>query len=417
MIWIRTSLWVLIFVTGPVFAAPSGPQVAASLSDPNTSVGQPLTLTIEILVPTWMTTPPKFPDLEQPDLLVRHPSKAGSPISREIDGSTWSGVSRRYFLIPLKSGRFEVGAAEVGLTWADPDTQDPISDAVSIKPILFDATVPTAAENLNPIFLAENIQLEQIIEGESNLQLGDPITRTITAKITGTTPILLPLLLNGLTNQPQVRSYPGEAKTSENLERGVLSGTRIETATYLAQQSGVFTLPDIELQWFDLDEQVVKTARLDGASFDIAEAPPPPPDLTAVMIRVAGVIFVLAIFYGLLRRLSPLILAEYQRLLSQWHQSPRYARRQVLLAIKSKDLAQTYHAVELWNAMTPEKVTTKEISNMLIDLGKSRYSGKGDPDSDMCWKDVQNRFILHAQAVFRHRRTNRRNPLIKHLNP
>ncbi|OUS35664.1 hypothetical protein A9Q94_12275 [Rhodobacterales bacterium 56_14_T64] len=410
-------LLMTIATIAPVAHAQMAPLVTATLTSPDTPVGQPVTLTIEVLVPTWMPSPPVLPDLEQPDLLVRQPPRAGSPISRKIDDETWSGISRRYLLIPLKSGRFDLPAAELELTWADPETRAPITQKLSVSSLSLTATVPTDAQDLNPPLLAQDIQLDQVIEGGPELQVGDPITRTVTAQITGTTPILMPLLLRDLEDQSTLRTYPGEPKTSEDLQRGTLSGSRIETVTYLAQNGGKITLPDIELHWFDLDDGIVKTIRLQGATFDIAEPPPPPLDAAAIAFRAIVALVVLLLTLWSVRRLTPWISYQYQILKERWLFSPHYARRQVISALKTRDLSACYLALDLWQRAVPSQTRRREVTDLLLPIGKAQYSGTAPDGSANHWRDAEKRFSTYSQAVLRRRNTMRKKTLMDHLNP
>lgn len=414
---IRAVLLLTIATMAPASHAQSVPLATATLASPDTPVGQPVTLTIEVLVPTWMPSPPVLPDFEQPDLLVRQPPRAGSPISRKIDGDTWSGISRRYLLIPLKSGRFNLPAAELELTWADPKTREPIIQKLALSSLNLTTTVPTDAQDLNPPLLAQDFRLEQVIEGGPELQVGDPITRTVTAQITGTTPILIPLLLRDLEDQSTLRDYPGETKTSEDIQRSTLSGSRTETVTYLAQNGGKITLPDIELHWFDLDEGIVKTTSLQGATFDIAEPPPPPLGAATVAFRAIAALAVLVLIFWTVRRLTPWFSNQYLSLKERWHLSPHYARRQVISAMKARDLSACFLALDLWQRALPGEARSREVTELLLPLGKAQYSGTAANGSANHWKDAKNRFSSYSQAVLRRRNKMQKKTLINHLNP
>jgi len=414
---LRAVLLMTITTMAPVAHAQLAPLVSATLTSPDTPVGQPVTLTIEVLVPTWMPSPPVLPDLEQPDLLVRQPPRAGSPISRKIEGETWSGISRRYLLIPLKSGRFDLPAAELELTWADPKTRDHITQKLTVSSLSLTATVPSDAQDLNPPLLAQDIQLEQVIEGGPELQVGDPITRTVTAQITGTTPILMPLLLRDLEDQSALRAYPAEPKTSEDIQRGTLSGSRIETVTYLAQSGGKITLPDIELHWFDLDEGIVKTTRLQGATFDIAEPPPPPLDAAVIAFRAVTALVILIFILWAVRRLTPWVFSQYLNFKERWHCSPHYARRQVISALKTRDLSASFLALDHWQRAVPGQTRHPEVTDLLLPIGKAQYSGTAADGSANHWRDAEKRFSTYSQAVLRRRNTMRKKILLDHLNP
>ena len=121
MTLLRSLLAVLLFL--PVLAlAQTGPQVTVTPPEGDIIVGQPVTLRITVLVPTWMPKPPVYPSIEVPDLLVRLPERATTPTSQKVEGETWSGTTRGYRLYPLARGTYEIPGQDMIVTWADPDT-------------------------------------------------------------------------------------------------------------------------------------------------------------------------------------------------------------------------------------------------------------------------------------------------------
>ena len=227
----------------PALAQDSQVIVKSELSGEATAVGQPLILRITVLVPTWLPEPPRFPSLEAPNMFVRLPSRASSPVSETVEGETWSGVSRAYRLYPMIPGDFSVSPQPVGVTYADPETRDPISVEVGLDPVVFRSEIPAGAEELDPLILAEAFSLEQSFEGaDGPLAQGDAATRVVTAKITGTSALFIPPLIPTVSDGV-VRAYskdPVVRDTEGN--RGTLSGSRSETTSYVAQYGGTLEL-------------------------------------------------------------------------------------------------------------------------------------------------------------------------------
>lgn len=213
------------------------PRVTIEVPPDPTIVGQPAIVRLKVLVPTYMPNPPVFPSLEQENLLVRLPDRASGPVSESVEGETWSGVQRSYRLYPLAPGTYEFAAAEVQVTFADPETNDPVQVSVPLPAVRLTVEVPDAARGLDPLIIADGFELSQEIEGDTSLQTGDALTRTLTAKITGTTPIMIPPLLPQIED-PLLRAYPNEPRLTETEDRGVLSGQRTDRVTYVAQDGG-----------------------------------------------------------------------------------------------------------------------------------------------------------------------------------
>ena len=141
--------------------AATQPRVEASLSEDSLAPGESSELRITVLVPTWMPTPVEFPTLDQPGLRVTLGERSTTPVSQQVDGKTWSGVSRRYQLTPLSAGRFELGGGTLDVSVATPGSQQAKVQQMVLPPISLTASLPEAARGLEPYLAATRIDLEQ----------------------------------------------------------------------------------------------------------------------------------------------------------------------------------------------------------------------------------------------------------------
>ncbi|WP_170455348.1 BatD family protein [Ruegeria arenilitoris] len=355
-------------------AADIQPRVTIEVPEDPTIVGQPAIVRLKVLVPTYMPSPPVFPSLEQENLLVRLPDRASGPVSESVEGETWSGVQRSYRLYPLAPGTYDFAAAEVQVTLADPETNDPVQVSVPLPAVRLTVEVPDAARGLDPLIIADGFELTQEIEGDTSLQTGDALTRTLTAKITGTTPIMIPPLLPEIEG-PLLRAYPNEPRLSETEDRGVLSGERTDRVTYVAQDGGQTQLPAVEIDWFNLKTNKVETVRADPV--DLVLAPPPwrPPDRETVL-RLAGYFIIgIAILWLVFRRLHPVIKARWAEARQSRLASAAHAFSELKQAVRQQDLARVYQTLEGWKRRRPDPPDTAEFEASLAEIGASRYGG------------------------------------------
>jgi hypothetical protein len=368
------------------------PIVEAELSEAEVIVGQPIRLQIKVLVPTYMPQPPIYPTIELPDLMVRLPDRATTPTSERRDGASLSGTIRTYRLYPLAAGVFEIPEQVLNLTYADPDTNAPITTEIAMPAQSFTATVPAAAQDLDPPVIAAGFTLEQDIQGDTDLGVGDAITRVVTARIDGTTPVLIPPLVMAIEN-PALRAYPKEPRVTSTEERGVLSGSRSETVTYLVQSDGTAELPEIKIEWYDTETQTVQTASVDGVSLTLAPAPPPPPDYGKFALRSGFVLIVLGLFGLLLRRMAPGLTAVRNRVRARLQATETAAARSVRRAIADQDLNATYAALETWSAHAAVLDTSDwiEVRNALITIGSDTYSDS-PTRSNTSWRILAQNF-------------------------
>ena len=118
------------------------------------------------------------------------------------------------------------------------------------------------------------------------LKVGEAFTRTITVTVGDALSMVIPPIptvsVQGLAvyvDPPTVEDHGGERG-----ER--IGGTRVERATYIAEAEGDYRLPSVELAWWDVAEERLKTAtlaaielRVEADPTQVAAIPLPPEDL------------------------------------------------------------------------------------------------------------------------------------------
>ncbi len=370
-------LFILLFPVS-VFAQgneETAPQITVEGPKEPVIVGQPAIVRIKVLVPTFMPQPPEFPSLEQQNLLVRLPERASGPVSETVNGETWSGVQRSYRVYPLIAGDITFDAQTVAVTYADPATNAPVQATVDLPPVKITAEIPGGAEGLDPLIIATGFTLEQKLEGPTEMQAGDAITRELTARISGTTPLLIPVL-TPQQQSPLLRTYPKEPRISESEERGVLSGQRQEEVVYIAQQEGVAQLPEFSIDWFNLQTNQVETASVPATDLTLAPPKWQPPSLGEVLKLAAFVTIAVLAIGALWRFLSPRIrdLREARR--GRYLASRRYAEDALKTAVQDHDLNANYTALELWRSRGGNSKNAKKLEDCLTRIGAARYSGR-----------------------------------------
>jgi hypothetical protein len=363
---------------GAAETPPSEPILTVEFSETEAIPGQPLVLRLAVLVPTFMPSPPVWPSFEAPNLLVRLPEGSTSPVSRRVGGDTWSGVSRRYSISPMMPGSFAIPPQSVVVTYVDPDTTEPARATLSTGPIVFAGVLPDGAEGLDPFLAARAVDLAQEVVGNpSTMVPGDSFTRTVTARISGTSPMFLPDLLptHGIEG---LAAYSDAPVIEESFDRGVLSGTRTESVTYVAEGGGSGAVPALALDWYDLDAGGVETATVDGFAVRV-DGPPvrsaAQPDWRGIARAALLSLAAVAVLVPLVRRAVPRV----RRGLERWHATRAATERHAFAAVRraaaARDMSRLYPALEDWarKAGDPDPRRDAALSRALNDLGASRY--------------------------------------------
>ncbi len=118
----------------------------------------------------------------------------------------------------------------------------------------------------------------------NSLTVGEPITRSITIKADGLTAGQInPLQLapvDGLT------FYNDQAQTDDQKSVNGVEGSRIETIAIVPTKAGQFTLPEVNVNWWDTKSNSMRTATLPAVSLnvglgDMSQLPAEPADESA----------------------------------------------------------------------------------------------------------------------------------------
>lgn len=375
----------LMLCVGPLPAIAQAPQISVEDDNAQTIVGQPAIVRVKVLVPTFMPKPPVWPSFEAPQMSVRLAERSTTPTSEQIDGETWSGIIRTYRLYPMQEGTITLPDQELIVVYTDPETNEEKTVTEKIPAIKIVSVIPAGARALDPLILANKVSASQTIEAnEQALAVGDAIVRKIRVNIEGTSPLFIPPLLD-LAVPETIKSYLQDPKVTESLERGVLSGSRDEQATYVALSGGDVTLPDLEIKWFNLETNAVETITLAGQGFEITaleENAEIDPNMVKGVLAV-GLLLVLAMWLFKRFVLEKLKLG-FADLRDRYRKSSRFAYRQAKRAAKNQDLAGLFCSVDQLRArgaLVPSE-RAAELEGTVLSLTASLYDDRSPKSQD-----------------------------------
>lgn len=384
---LRALILALVALITLPLAAAEAPVLEVEFPETETIPGRPLTLRLTILTPSWLVKPASFPGLETPDLLVRLPERATTPISRAIEGASWSGVSRRYLLTPMIAGRFAIPAQDITVIYADPDGGAPLTTTLRTKPLTFAGVAPEGAEGLDPFIAAEALALAQTLSGPTEgLKPGDTVTRTVTARITGASAMFLPTLLTPRAVEG-LAAYPGAPDVSDQEARGEITGTRIETMTYAAQSGGSGAAPGVELRWYNLSSGTIETAFLPKVALSVdAPVAAADRDLRSVAAGLAAALAGLLAAWPIARRAAARLRAWIDARRAARLASAAHAWDLLMATTARRDHGAMRGALNLWAARREgaDPRDDAALRSALIALGAARY-GVVSGDDAVAW--------------------------------
>lgn len=190
------------------------------------------------------------------------------------DGKLYQVYERDYAIFPQKEGRLEIIAPIFMGQSTETDTPASISTyvakdlaptkpfrikgkdlVISVKPVpaTFSSKMWLPVQHLN---LTENWSSDL-----TSLAQNQPVTRTVTLTAYGVPAEELPTILS----EQQIAHLNVELEKPElrnDVENGIIISQRIEKATYTAQSKGNYSIPAVDLAWWDTLRDAPSTAML-----------------------------------------------------------------------------------------------------------------------------------------------------------
>ncbi len=109
---------------------------------------------------------------------------------------------------------------------------------------------------------ASQLVLEEKWSGETDqMKVGEPLTRTLTLLAVGNTVAQLPEL-HQETGVDHLKTYPDQPVLKEQKKADGLIAFREEKIAYIPSKDGRYTLPAIEVPWFNTQTQTMEVARI-----------------------------------------------------------------------------------------------------------------------------------------------------------
>jgi hypothetical protein len=332
-------------------------------------VGQQIRLDVTVLVPNYFLSSPQFPPFDIPGTVVTLPDENAVNGTEKIDGETYAAITKTYFITARQPGDFALPPVQITFKYAAEPGKPGVDGAVTLPPLNFAATLPAGASAAAPSLVAK-VTVTQTLDGDpKSLKAGDALTRTVETFAANTQAMFIPP--PNFKAPADIRIYSRDPVVSDvTNDRGIfIGGRRIDRVTYVFEQPGTYTLPAIEISWFNdkTGKQEVSTAPAINVTITPAVAPapateiaPPEPEKTPVAdfissgrgkVIIACSLALLALGVGVLwawRQLWPRIRAWRKTRRVAWEHSEAAAFAQLKRACHAGDPTSAYQALGLW---------------------------------------------------------------------
>jgi hypothetical protein len=252
-------------------------------------VGQPVHLVVEVLAPNYFTGSPDFPEFEIENAIVVLPQERAQNTNAKVNGISYAGITETYSLYPQQPGDFQIPPVQLTVPYA---SNPPATTVVhlSLPTLTFHADLPVEARGLDYFLPTSQLTMQQKWSAPlKNIRVGDTLERTITVTAAKMQAMLIPPL--PMDAPDGIRVYPGQpAVQDQKTSTGeFVFGRRTQSAQYFIQKQGDYTLPAVELKWWNLATKQMVAATLPpihfvaGANPEFTTEVPPEPDAAVVM--------------------------------------------------------------------------------------------------------------------------------------
>lgn len=262
-------VWLTLFLLFPLKAFSAEPYARAVLDDGGKIVpGQQIHVTVDVFAPNFFTSPPQFPLFELPNALVTLPEERSVNLNETAAGIQYSGIRRRYAIVPQIAGDYHVPVIAIELGYSvDGGT---VRGIAKTAPLSFTVEGgPTGTTT----FAARNVTVDQAFDRPpASLKVGDAVVRTITITAENTQAVIIAPSKPGTATG--LKLYAKAAKTQDGIEidRRVVS-RRTETLVYTATTEGAYSIPAIDYPWFDLERHETVVAHLPATDVTVMAEP------------------------------------------------------------------------------------------------------------------------------------------------
>ena len=248
-----------------------------------------------------------------PDEAVTHRLGRDSTYARVVDGRRYRVIERRFAVLPQTSGPLTLPAFRLDARLADPGAASTMGRLfgegrrvrMATRPV--EVTVkPRPGAAATPWLPASAAVLsEEWSEQPPRLVVGEPATWTLRLGATGVAGEQLPPI--ALPDLEGVRVYPDQPSIATRTDAQAVYGERVQRVALVPGTAGILKIPEMRVQWWDVEADAPRTAVIPTRTLSVAPAPvsaaaphpalvaaPPAPETSARPWQIASAVFACA---------------------------------------------------------------------------------------------------------------------------
>jgi hypothetical protein len=246
---VRCILIILIvFFSTTLWAQKIDAFATVSASKSEVYVEQGLKISVTAYSSTWFAQPLAFENLQIEGAFVQSFKRTQSGI-KYVDNKKYASLEFYYIVFPYRSG--EVVFPELSLNTSIPPEGDYKGQPVTLKTKTFTIKVKEIPDGIeeDQWMVANNVNISNSWSDKlDEIKLGEVVKREIIIDAQGTLPSFIDEA--EISDLDFVSIYPHQPEFIDNRNNQSVNGKRIDSYSYLFEEEGTFTIPEVNIQWY-----------------------------------------------------------------------------------------------------------------------------------------------------------------------
>ncbi|TCI03037.1 protein BatD [Corallincola luteus] len=245
--------------------------IDAELSSTTAYLGQQISYSVKLYLGEELRNG-SLADPQMADAAIRNIG-SDTKTTEIVDGRRYQVIQRNFAVVPEQAGSYEIIGANVKGQLVKQNSRGqlyglPVNESAPTLTL----QVKAAPENYSGHWLpSELVTLHDEWQPQnSQLTVGEPITRTITLSAIGIEDKQLPNLQ--IQYPATVKVYPDKAINDTYVQEDRLIAQRVESVALIPTQAGELTFPALSVSWWDTAQNRQRTAELPARTFTVIAA-------------------------------------------------------------------------------------------------------------------------------------------------
>ena len=376
-------------------------------------VGQALLVSIEVATDRWFATGTRVQSFTLTDVVMQASNIVTINGSKRIKGQSWATQTHEITLYPTLTGSYRLPEIKVDVS-VNTENDGIITGVLNTQEAGFNISLPEALIDIDNFIVSPEVTLniDGQFDADKKYSIGEAITQTITITASDTPAMMIPEI--NLTNISEVSKsgkantetaegisiYHKPAKVFDKSNRGSLSGSRVESFTYIFEKSGNYILAEQVIYWWNSQSNTLETLLIPASSWSVSGQgfikQQSNFELKNLNFNIATLLIIALTF--LVLTLAYLIYIKRQQLVTFYKKLTKHEQRQLrqqfLNHIAKKEYliaTQTLYQYSLALGKSTEIKNNKLTER----LNKLAFQGGTDIDSSLTFS------IDHARALIR----------------